>query len=441
MKKSILYTFLFLSFIQIVNAQNPILKGWADPALKVWNGKMYMAVGKDRAPEITKFEMTKWGIYSSTDLVNWNLESEILPEQANLPKDFIGCWATDITFHKNKYYFYFSNFNKSTGVLVADKPNGPYLEVLKKPMLEENMSDNFEYDATTFTDDDGKKYLIYGRDGQLGNKMYHYQIVKLNDDMVSLATQPKDLLTSEKFGFGEVNRARDHQYFHKYNGLYYLSCGNVYMTSKTLYGPYEKSRSAGGAFGCHSSFADFNGQSYMSWENTCEPYGNRLYRQVMMTYLHYKDNGDMLVDENFTEKGKHYANGVGNYDANWDKIEAEWFFKKSGNILKKQKENNGFEIQNVSNEDYLVFPKIRNLKANAKIEFSLSSINGGTIEIREGSVKGKLIGKCIIPKTGTYKTYQTTSSILTNSAQKADLYFVFKGKGKDITHLDNFIIN
>lgn len=107
----------------------------------------------------------------------------------------------------------------------------------------------------------------------------------------------------------------------------------------------------------------------------------------MMTYLHYKDNGDMLVDENFTENGKHYANGVGNYDAKWDKIEAEWFYKKSGNLLKKQKENNGFEIQNISNKDYLVFQKIRNLKANTKIEFSLSSIIGGKIEIREGSAR------------------------------------------------------
>lgn len=94
MKKQILILY-FLSLLETIKAQNPILKGWVDPALKVWNGKMYMAVGKDRAPEITKFEMNKWGIYSSTDLVNWNLENEILPEQANLPKDFIGCWATD----------------------------------------------------------------------------------------------------------------------------------------------------------------------------------------------------------------------------------------------------------------------------------------------------------------------------------------------------------
>ncbi|HWR99320.1 MAG TPA: hypothetical protein VN249_01835 [Prolixibacteraceae bacterium] len=46
--------FLLLAFGDI-HAQNPILKGYADPHMKVWNGKMYISVGKDKSPDIKGF--------------------------------------------------------------------------------------------------------------------------------------------------------------------------------------------------------------------------------------------------------------------------------------------------------------------------------------------------------------------------------------------------
>ena len=54
-----------------------------------------------------------------------------------------------------------------------------------------------------------------------------------------------------------------------------------------------------------------------------------------MTYLHYKDNGDMVDDPDFVQGGKYYTTGVGKYNANWETIEAEWYFKKSLAIEKR----------------------------------------------------------------------------------------------------------
>lgn len=419
-------------------AQNPIVTGFADPAMRIFNGKMYMVVGRDKGPESKNFQMPYWSIISSSDLRNWKVECYIDPKDTYLGSGYMGCWAADVTFKDGKYYFYFSNSGSETGVLVADKINGPYVDVLKKPFLSKNMSKNHEYDPTAFTDEDGKKYIIYGRDGQIHGDLLHYQIAKLGDDMLSLAETPKDLITSEPFGFGNNNRARDHQYFHKYKDTYYLSCGGVYMTAKNIYGPYTKPRETGQNTG-HASFTDYNGQTYHAWEWTCDPFDNRVYRQVMMTYLHYKDNGDMVDDMDFVQSGKYYANGVGSYNSRWDKIEAEWYFKKSENAKKKESPNGGFELQNLKDGDYLNYPSMKDLNKNVSINFLISSQNGGgKIEIRQGSVSGKLLGSCIIPKTGSFSKYKLISTKLDNAAGTEDLYFLFKGGNDELVRFDSF---
>jgi len=145
-------------FTVLLSAQNPILKGYADPHLKIWNGRMYISVGKDKSPEIKEFSMPYWSIFSSSDLLNWKPETNIDPMDTYLGPGYNACWVSDISENSGKYYFYFSNGGKATGALVAEKPEGPYMDVLKKPFIPEEFSVNHEYDLTLFRDDDGKQY-------------------------------------------------------------------------------------------------------------------------------------------------------------------------------------------------------------------------------------------------------------------------------------------
>ncbi len=457
MKKNAIVGICLFLFSVFSSAENPILKGFADPHTKVWNGKMYMAVGKDKDSTIKKFSMPYWNIYSSTDLRNWKLENKIDPKDNFMGKGNLNCWATDITTRNGKCYFYFSNGGNEIGVLVADKPEGTYIDILKKPMIPENFSVNHEYDPTIFKDDDGQYYIIFGRNGFDGKNLIHYQMAKLSNDMLSLAETPHDLMTDNLYGFGGPSRARDHQYFHKYKDTYYLSCGGDYRTSQNIYGPYTNPRKIAQIDG-HSSFCEYNGQWYHIYEYTCEPYGIRQFRQISMTYLHYKDNGDMVDDENFIQgfvgsepggflastkhipKGIYYATGVANYDSQWKKIEAEWFFKRVGSLEKKECPSGGFEIQNIQNNDYLNFPEISNLAPKSTIHFQISSANpkGGIIEIHQGSPKGRLLGKCNIKSTDNWSTYQTFSSKLINNTTFANLYFVFRGGNGELMRLDWF---
>jgi hypothetical protein len=147
----------------------------------------------------------------------------------------------------------------------------------------------------------------------------------------------------------------------------------------------------------------------------------------------------MVVDEHFTKKGKYYANGVGSYSANWDTIQAEWFFKKSEMALKKEGPAGGFEIQNLINNSYVDFPNIKDLKANATINFNVSSISKNVrIEIREDSSTGTLLGTCVLPNTGSFANYKTVACNLKNTAEITNLFFVFKGEKGELARFDWF---
>lgn len=436
-----------------LRAQNPLFSGYADPAMRVFNGKMYMLVGKDKSPEIKKFNMPYWVLYSSSDLRTWKEECIIDPKDTYLGAGYEHCWAGDLAFKNGKVYAYLSQHGEATAVVVANKPSGPFVDVLKKPLLPSSMSPNFEYDPTYFKDDDGKEYLLYGRDGRNGKDgktIFHYQIARLGDDLISLAETPRNLINSHPLGFGTLSIrknvsggidslyvAQDRQYLHKYNGMYYLSRDGQYETSKNIYGPYTNRRLTGQNSG-HASFSEYNGQTYHAWSFVADPYGNRLYRQIMMCYVHYKNNGDMVDDKNFIKTGKYFATGVGAYNAKWDTIEAEWYFKKSENAKKKESPNNGFELY-LNNGDFLNFPSVENLKSNTTINFLVSSIHGNcTIEIREGGISGKIIGTCTIPRTGSFTNYRKVSSKLSNSKGTANLFFVLKGGNGELVHLDSF---
>lgn len=429
--KKIVLTLFVAVFTLTLTAQNPLFSGYADPHIKIWNGKMYMAVGKDRAITNTKCLIDSWSIFSSIDLINWTEESVIDPKDTYLGADYEYCWASDIASKNGNFFLYFSNHDKATGVLKSDNANGPYLDVLGQALLTSNL-----YDPTVFEDEDGRSYIIAGLDGRARpNK--HYKIARLNDDMISLAETPKDILTDQVNGFGTPNPT-DANYLHKYNGVYYLSTRDKYMTSTNIYGPYTNLRKSGQ--GGHKSYCEYNGQWYTAFNGFVN--NNAYYRNVNITYAHFKDNGDLVDDAVFANKGARYSNGVGSYDSNWDKIEAEWFFKRTGSLVKKESPSGGFEIQNICNNDCLNFPNIKNMPANSSINFRISSANsnGGQIEIRKDSEDGMLLGVCDVPNTANWTTYQTLTCQLNNTSGANNIYFVFKGSSNDFVHLDWFNI-
>ncbi len=418
-------------------AGNPLVPdvGMADPHIYIFNNKAYLYATRDADPTAKSFVMPDWNIWSSNDLVNWELETTIYPTQTYMGKS-TNCWATDIAERNGQYYFYFSNGNVNTGVMKAPSPLGPFVDALNKPLLPEDLTPGKEYDPTLLIDEDNKAYIVFGH-YRSTDKDLNYYIAQLGTDMVSLAEEPKEISI---IGDMDVLGGNDKPNLHKRNGIYYLSAGTHYATSTNIYGPYTRRGNSGNdIYGlnsrAHGNYFKWNNQWFHTWCHFHLGKDVGRYRESYITYLHYRENGEMLDDVDFLEK--HFSTGVGQYDASWDKIEAEWYMAAT-DIRKKEKLDGGFEIQKIKNSSSLFFPKIKNLEAVTTVSFRVSSLTGGTIEVRSDDAKGQILATANVPKTGEFNAYQTIESKIKTSKGIKDIYLTFKGKGDDILHLDWF---
>ncbi len=221
----------FGSGIGLAYAANPIVpnRGLNDPHIHIFGDRAYVFASHDRSATNQTFVMDDWWVWSSPDLVHWTNECVIKPEQTFIGKAFTGCWAVDAAERNGKYYFYFSQKNDQTGVIVGDSPAGPWRDPLGKPLLPAGIVPTHAYDNCVFQDDDAKPYIIFG--------VWDYYIARLNNDMISLAEKPRLLELDRKFGpYGE-GKTDDKPNLHKANGHYRRAAHPTSLTYR-----FEKDR-------------------------------------------------------------------------------------------------------------------------------------------------------------------------------------------------------
>jgi len=420
-----------LLVITSVYSQNPIVSnvGLNDPHIHIFNDTAYVYASHDKSIKNDKFIMEDWWVWSSPDLVNWTKRSILSPKDTYIGKEFSRCWATDAAYRNGNYYFYFSEGNEQTGVVVGETPVGPWKDVLGKPLLSSDLTPTHEYDMAIF-EDNGEHYIIFG--------VWDYYIAKLNDDMISLAESPKKIIIKNPRGpynpYGENKKmpTDDKPFVHKYNGKYYLSWGCFYAMADNLYGPYDykdtviKEESFAEGFdtptwpngflqGRHGSFFEWNNQWYFIYCDVSQT-GNRYFRDSFISYVHYKDNGEMAI---IRVDGV----GVGNYNAN-NSIEAEDYFKAEG-IKKLENTLGGFSIQTTENNSYVVYPNVKYLQAKTIIELEVLASEACTIEVRDNNTQGELLATLEIPKNDIY-TFQKRQFAVNGLQDKTSLCFVFK---------------
>jgi hypothetical protein len=217
--------------------------------------------------------------------------------------------------------------------------------------------------------------------------------------------------------------------------------------SDNLYGPYDYKNTVikkesfakgydaptwpnGFLQGRHGAFFEWHKQWYYTYCDISQT-GNRYFRDAFISYVHYKENGEMAairVD----------GIGVGQYDANQSKIEAEDYFKAEGLIKKELAQ--GFLVETNSNKSYLNFPNIKGLSSYSKIAFKISAPSGGafSIEIRKDNLDGESIGKKQIklnPGTDNFEDLEITFSKLKN---KENLYFLIEQLDNKTLQIESF---
>lgn len=195
------------------HAGNPVIPGWyADPEAAIF-GKQYWIYPTwsdtyDRQLFIDAF--------SSQDLVRWTRHPHVLDVHA-VSWAKRAMWAPAIVAKDGRYYLFFAANDIQNdheiggiGVAVADRPEGPFHDLLGKPLVGTFHNGAQPIDQSVFRDDDGRYYLIYG-----GWK--HANIARLKDDFTGFVpfddgTVFKEI-TPEHYVEGPMMFKRDGRYY------------------------------------------------------------------------------------------------------------------------------------------------------------------------------------------------------------------------------------
>lgn len=353
----------------------------------------------------------------------------------------------------NKYYWYVSAVEKDThkkviGVAKGDQANGPFTDVLGKPLITAHCEEE-NNNPTVIVDNDKQSWLTWG-------KKILWR-VKLNADLMSfnqdsgIQRVPSDKL--EWFASkikGTVNttekRATTYEegpWLYKRNKLYYLfyPAGGVpehlaYSTAPTAAGPWTYGDTVmavipkGGAFTNHPGVVDYKGKTYLFYHNGSLPGGGGFARSVCVDELHFTSDNRVLR----VQPTSGLANGVGVLNP-FVKQEAETIAWEKG--IKTKEGKSGVFVTNINNGDYL---KVRNVEFKRGAKTFNANIAGGkkgaSIELHLDSLAGPLIGTCKINNKGEEQVWTTITSAVKNAKGLHDLYFVFKGDGAELFQFD-----
>jgi len=221
---------------------NPIVQGWyADPEAKIFN-KTYWIYPTYSA----KYkEQVFMDAFSSTDLVHWVKHEHIIDTNAvKWAKKAI--WAPAVAENNGKYYLFFGandiQNNEQTGgigVAVANKPEGPFKDLLGKPLIGKIVNGAQPIDQFVFKDTDGQYYMIYGGWG-------HCNIVKLKNDFTAVIPfadgETYKSITPEGYVEGPLMFKRNNKYYLMWSegGWTGPDYRVAYAIGDTPFGPFKR---------------------------------------------------------------------------------------------------------------------------------------------------------------------------------------------------------
>jgi beta-xylosidase len=193
--------------------------------------------------------------YSSTDLVNWTFEADVLTKEEirknnGNRRTWVGRLGVAYISELKKYAMFVQHASQVL-IAVSDSPAGLFTWHQQISMKEMIGTTNTG-DQTVFTDEDGKSYLIYSY-GQGRNKIYVSEI--------GVKEGKVNLLDCTKVFQGE---SREGNCLFKYKGKYYMCASNIYgwdasyayyMVADNIRGPYQPTNEMLVMNGCAGDYA------------------------------------------------------------------------------------------------------------------------------------------------------------------------------------------
>ncbi|MFT3738164.1 MAG: glycoside hydrolase family 43 protein [Breznakibacter sp.] len=449
-RKTIIILGMARMALGIALAQNPIIQTayTADPAPLVHNGKVYLYTGHDEDGS-TWFTMNDWKLYSSSDMVNWTEHPSPLSYGA-FEWAKADAWAAQCIERNGKFYIYCPVISKATnspavGVAVADSPYGPFRDPLGKPLVQSGHGD---IDPSVFIDDDDQAYLYWG------NPNCYY--VRLDEDMISYRGEIVEVsLTPEAFGKRDNDPERATLYeeapwIYKHKGIYYMFWAGgplpehlAYSTSSGAAGPWKYGGTlmapGGGSFTNHPGVVDYKGKTYLFYHDGGLPGGGGFTRSVCVKELRFNKDGTIPIHKMAPEA---ITEAVGTLNP-FLKNEGETIAWSEG-MKSAQNERVGVFVTAAKNGSYT---KVREVdfgqQGVSRLTARVGTIHNDVImEVRIGSIDGKLLGTVKIPRTGGSDRWALETIDVQKVTGVQDIYFIFNGKGVgELAYFDYWIFS
>lgn len=234
-----------LAAAEVATSGNPLFPGWyADPDVVLFNDRYYIYPTTSDVYE----KQTFFNAFSSPNLVDWTKHERILStEEVKWAKRAM--WAPCAVEKDGKYFLFFSANDVhpgqvgGIGVAVADAPEGPFRDLLGKPLLNDVINGAQPIDQCVFQDTDGQWYLLYGG-------WRHCNLAKLKSDFTALEPYEDGSLVKEitpkQYVEGPMMFRRD---VNGANKLYFMwseggwgddSYRVAYAISDSIFGPFER---------------------------------------------------------------------------------------------------------------------------------------------------------------------------------------------------------
>lgn len=306
----------------------------ADPAAHVFNDRIYIYTSHDIDAGIPEndsgdhFDMRDYHVFSMDDIEGEVVDHGVILDIKDIPWAGRQLWAPDVAYKNGKYYLYFPLKDKTDifriGVAISDRPEGPFIP------QSDPIKGSYSIDPAVWDDGDGNFYMYFG--GLWGGQLQRYRnnkaiecghepaddepalcarVVRLGDDMLEFAEEPRDVLILDEKG--EPLRAGDHKrrYFeapwmHKYNGKYYFSysTGNTHLICYAIgdnpYGPFTYQGiilTPVVGWTTHHSICEFGGKWYLFHHDSVPSGGKTWLRSIKVVELEYNEDSTIKTIE------------------------------------------------------------------------------------------------------------------------------------------------
>lgn len=306
----------------------------ADPAVHVFNGKLYIYPSHDRESGIPEndngdhFDMKDYHVFSMETIDGPVTDHGVVLDVKDIPWAGRQLWDCDCTCKDGKYYMYFPLKDQTDifriGVAVADKPEGPFIP---QP---DPMKGSYSIDPAILDDGDGNYYMYFG--GLWGGQLQRYKnnkalecaefpadnepaipsrIAKLADNMLEFAEEPRPVVILDKDGkpltAGDNNRRFfEASWVHKYNGKYYFSYSTgdthqlCYAIGDNPYGPFTYQGvilTPVVGWTTHHAICEFQGKWYLFHHDSVPSGGRTWLRSLKVCELEYNADGTIKTIE------------------------------------------------------------------------------------------------------------------------------------------------